>query len=120
MYRGGISIRTLRIWVERLPQESETKTEMRNAVPDDVMERAHSEYRPDRAPWSRVETILTELKDEMRLSRNVAIAAAGGKPPEFTPSPRPGIPPKSASASRMTDEMRRALDPRMRDQPKEA
>ncbi|QEU76878.1 hypothetical protein CP967_31130 [Streptomyces nitrosporeus] len=115
-----MSLRTLRIWIENLPQESATKTQMRNDVPDDAMAQASSEYRPDKAAWSRIETFMAQLVDELRLSRSVAIAAAGGKPPEFRPVPRPGIPPKSASPKRMTDEMRRELDPRMRDQPKEA
>ncbi|GAA3018386.1 hypothetical protein Sfulv_55250 [Streptomyces fulvorobeus] len=93
---------------------------MRNSVPDDVMQKAHGEYRPDKAPHSFQETLLIEIKDELRLNRSVAIAAAGGTPPEFTPTPRPGIPPTSAVRTGMTDEDRRALDPRMRDQPKEA
>ncbi|MFF6928362.1 hypothetical protein [Streptomyces californicus] len=110
----------MRIWIEQLPPESATKTAMRNSVPDDVMGRASADYRPDKAAWSRGEILLVELKDELRLSRNVAIAAAGGTPPEFIPTSRPGVPPKSASAPRMSDEQRRALDPRLRNQPKEA
>ncbi|KDQ65758.1 hypothetical protein [Streptomyces sp. NTK 937] len=120
MYRGGVSLRTLRIWIEKLPQESSTKTEMRNAVTPEQMERARTEYRPDLAPWSRVEIFLAELRDEIVLSRSVAIAAAGGKPPEFTPTSRPGIPPNVTPRKGMTDDQRRALDPRLRNQPKEA
>lgn len=116
-----MSLRRLRVYIDRLPPESWTKTELRNAVPDEEMAKATGEYRPDRAPWSGVEMLLVGIKDELVMSRGVAIAAAGGKPPEFTPSPRPGIPPKSATARRgLTDEQRRALDPRLRDQPKEA
>lgn len=65
--------------------------------------------------------LLAAIRDELVMSRLVAISAAGGKPPEFSPMPRPGVPPKSArQAPRMTDEMRRVLDPRLRDQPTEA
>lgn len=62
--------------------------------------------------------LLAGIKDEITLSRSVAIAAAGGKPPDFTPTSRPGIPPTSNSARQgLTDEQRRALDPRLRNQP---
>lgn len=65
--------------------------------------------------------LLADLKDQIVLSRLVAIAAAGGKPPEFRPTPRPGIPPTaSGGRRRLTDDQRAALDPRLRTQPKEA
>lgn len=120
MYRGGLSLRRLRILIEHLPPESATKTAIRNAIPAVEIERATGEHRPDRAPWSGVELLLAALKDEVILSRHVAIAAAGGKPPEFTPTPRPGIPPRSAQKRGLTDEQRRALDPRLRNQTQEA
>ncbi|MFD5198800.1 hypothetical protein ACFWM7_01255 [Streptomyces sp. NPDC058375] len=110
----------MRIWIEHLPPESATKTAMRNDVPDDVMAQASADYRPDKAAWSREEILLVELKDEVIRLRNATLAAAGATPPEFIPTSRPGIPPKSASAPRMSDEQRRALDPRLRNQPKEA
>lgn len=118
MYRGRLSIRRLRILIEHLPPESATKTAIRNAVgPDELA--ASGEYRPDLGQWSSMEMLLAVLRDELVLTRHVAIAAAGGKPPEFVPMSRPGIPPKSAQKSVMTDDMRRALDPRLRDQPTE-
>lgn len=80
-----------------------------------------ADYRPDKAPWSNVELLLAALKDEVRLQTNVAISAAGGKPPEFKPTPRPGVTPSGASRSGgMTDEQRRAIDPRLRNQTQEA
>lgn len=120
VYRGRLSLRRLRVLIEHLPRESATKTALANAVPDDVMRQASSDYRPDRAPWSHVEILLAEIKDQITLSRLIAVAAAGGKPDEFTPTPRPGIPPKSTSRQGLTDEQRRAIDPRLRNQPKEA
>ncbi|KUN16562.1 hypothetical protein AQJ23_44785 [Streptomyces antibioticus] len=91
-------------------------------MPVEELERSTDAGRPDLAPWSGTETLLAAVKDEIRLTRMVLVAANGGKPGEFTPTPRPGIPPKSAQKSRrtMTDEQRRALDPRLRNQPKEA
>lgn len=106
--------------IEHLPQESATKTALRNSIPDDVMAQASADYRPDKAAWSRLETQMAELKDEVIRSRYAAIAIAGGTPPEFVPTSRPGIPPTTASRKGMTDEQRRAIDPRLRNQPKEA
>ncbi|WP_406160988.1 hypothetical protein [Streptomyces canus] len=107
--------------IEHLPPESATKTALRNAIPAEALERV-GEGRPDLAPWSGTETLLASVKDEVRLLRMVMVAANGGKPGEFTPTPRPGIPPKSAQSKRegLSDEQRRALDPRLRNQPKEA
>jgi hypothetical protein len=107
------------VLIDHLPPESATKTEIRNAVDPDQLA-ASGEYRPDLGQWSATEMLLAILRDELVLSRHVAIAAAGGKPPEFEPMSRPGVPPKSAAKSGMTDEMRRVLDPRLRDQPMEA
>ncbi|MFD3361624.1 hypothetical protein ACFWW5_00790 [Streptomyces albidoflavus] len=87
-------------------------------MPEGSADDIPSDYRPDLAPWSGVEILLATLRDEIALLRIVTIAAAGGKPPEFTPTPRPGIPPKSAArkGGGLTDEQRRALDPRLRNQ----
>lgn len=108
--------------IEHLPPESATKTAIRNAIPLEEMERTTDEGRPDLAPWSGTETLLAAVKDEIRLLRITLLAVNGNKAPEFTPTPRPGIPPKSAHKTRqgLTDEQRRALDPRLRNQPKEA
>jgi hypothetical protein len=116
-----LSFRRLRILIEHLPPESATKTAIRNSIPVEQLTSGGA-GRPDLAPWSGTETLLAALKDEVTLLRMITVAANGGKPGEFTPTPRPGIPPKSAQTKRssLTDEQRRALDPRLRDQPKEA
>jgi hypothetical protein len=110
------------VLIEHLPPESATKTALRNSIPAEEMDRATGESRPDLAPWSGTEILLASVKDEVRLLRMVMVAANGGKPGEFEPTPRPGIPPRSAATKRkgMTDEQRAALDPRLRHQPKEA
>ncbi|WP_234432337.1 hypothetical protein [Streptomyces sp. NRRL S-378] len=105
--------------IEHLPPESATKTEIRNSVDPSELT-ASGDYRPDLGQWSAVEMLLAALRDEIVLSRHVAIAAAGGTAPEFEPMSRPGIPPKSAVRRTLTDEQRRAIDPRLRDQPMEA
>lgn len=122
MYRGKLSLRRLRVLIEHLPPESATKTAIRNAVGVEIVEESGGDYRPDLGQWSSLEMLLAAIKDELMLNRIIAIAAAGGKPPEFVPTPRPGVPPVSAqrTGGGMTDEMRRVLDPRLRDQPTEA
>ena len=120
VYRGRLSLRRLRILIQHLPPESATKTALRNEAEEQGAATSSAEYRPDKAPWSGVEIMLAIVRDEIRQNTNAAIAIAGGTPPEFTPTPRPGIPPKSAARKGLTDEQRRALDPRLRNQPKEA
>jgi hypothetical protein len=64
---------------------------------------------------------LAAVKDEIRLLRHTLLAVNGNKPPAFEPTPRPGIPPKRKTKyRRLSDDQRRALDPRLRNQPKEA
>ncbi|MEU3986182.1 hypothetical protein AB0F77_40005 [Streptomyces sp. NPDC026672] len=116
-----MSIRRLRVLIEHLPTESATKTILRNATPAEVMEKASEDARPDLGPWSHVEILLAALKDEVTKLVHITSIANGGKPGDFTPTPRPGIPPKSVTKRKqLTDEQRRALDPRLRQQPKEA
>lgn len=120
MYRGRLSLRTLRVWIEHLPPESATKTAIRNSITPEQMAEASDEARPDLAPWSGAETLLAQVKDEITRLRHTLIAVNGGKPGEFTPTPRPGVPPKRAKKyRRLTDEQKAALDPRLRNQPKE-
>ncbi|MEU3730005.1 hypothetical protein AB0E81_11430 [Streptomyces sp. NPDC033538] len=115
-----MSLRTLRIWIEHLPPESATKTAIRNSIPAEELDKSADEGRPDLAPWSGAETLLAAVKDEIRLLRSTLIAVNGGKPAEFVPTPRPGIPPKrKQSYRRLDDAQRAALDPRLRNQPKE-
>lgn len=114
-----MSIRRLRVLIDHLPPESATKTALRNEITPEQLEAASANYQPDKAQWSMVEILLAGIKDEITLARNVSIAAAGGKPPDFNPTPRPGIS-TSARKKTLTDEQRRELDPRLRsEQPKE-
>lgn len=104
--------------LEHLPPESATKTALRNEItPEQLASAATGDYRPDEAPWSSVAILLASIKDEITLSRHVAISAAGGKPPKFTPTARPGVPSTSITPKRLSDEQRRAIDPRLRNQP---
>ncbi|WP_237518840.1 hypothetical protein [Streptomyces sp. SID5910] len=84
------------------------------------MDKAADEARPDLAPWSSAETLLAQVKDELVRVRHTLIAVNGGKPGEFVPTPRPGVPPKRKQKyRRLSGDQRAALDPRLRSQPKE-
>lgn len=115
-----MSLRRLRVLIEHLPPESATKTAVRNSITPEQMAEATGDYRPDQAPWSGVEMLLASVLDAIRHNTATALAVAGGTPTELEPTPRPGIPPKTQARKGMTDEQRRELDPRLRQQPKES
>jgi hypothetical protein len=94
---------------------------MRNATPEDVAKEASEAARPDLGKWSNLEMLVAALLDSVRANTSVLVAANGSKPLDLTPTPRPGIPPtKPTGQRRLTDEQRRALDPRLRTEPREA
>lgn len=64
--------------------------------------------------------LLASLLDSVRLNTATLVAVNGGSKPNIDPTPRPGIPPKQSGRRRLTDEQRRALDPRLRNEPREA
>ncbi|KPC89887.1 hypothetical protein ADL27_38380 [Streptomyces sp. NRRL F-6602] len=101
--------------ITHLPPESATKTALRLAMTDEERAAAQDGADPSAAPWSGVELLLAQLRDELVLSRGVAIAAAGGKPPAFQPYPRPGVVSGTTSSRRhLSDEDRARIDPRLR------
>jgi antitoxin (DNA-binding transcriptional repressor) of toxin-antitoxin stability system len=121
VYRGRMSLRRLRVLIEHLPPESATKTAMRNAAPADIAAKSSEGARPDLGRWSNLEMLTAALLDAVRANTSVLVAANGGTPLDLTPTPRPGIPPtKSTGRRRLTDEQRRAIDPRLRTEPREA
>lgn len=63
--------------------------------------------------------LMASVLDAVRLNTASMIAVNGGPQPHIDPTPRPGIPPKQ-SRKRLTDEQRRALDPRIRNNSREA
>lgn len=122
VYRGSLSLRRLRILIEHLPPESVTKTAIRRDLTPEQIEaaRSNTDHRPDLAPWSNIEMLTASLLDAVRLNTASMIAVNGGPQPHVDPTPRPGIPPKKTGRNRLTDEQRRAIDPRMRNTPREA
>lgn len=115
-----MSLRRLRILIEHLPPESATKTAMRrNATPEQIAAAtADEDYRPDLAPWSSLEMLTASLLDAVRMNTAAMIAVNGGPQPSVDPTPRPGIPPTQSNSTRLSEDQRRALDPRMRNQPR--
>lgn len=112
-------MRKLRVILEHLPPESATKTALRNAADPEDLKRASTDARADRAPWSSTEMLLAAVLDAIRINTAVTVAAGGGKPGKFEPTPRPGVEPTSQGRRELSDDQRRALDPRLRNQPQE-
>jgi hypothetical protein len=106
------------VLVDQLPPESATVTAIRNAIPEDELEKRRQDSDASRAPWSVVEGLLATLIDEVRYG-NWLFAQANSErkiqPP--TPIPRPGIKPKERHRMSIADI--KALDPRLRDLPDE-
>lgn len=111
-----MSLRRLRVLLEHLPPESATKTALRAAAPAEARQ-APRNPRPDLAPWSNGEMLLASIVDAVNVNTATVIASVGGKPAAVEPIPRPGIPPKQKARTGLTPEQRRALDPRLRNQP---
>ncbi len=102
--------------IEHLPPESATMTAIRNdqeksGALDDL-----PEGKPEEAPWSKLEMLLATAIDELRALRHAYTVVhspkgSSGKSPE--PVPRPGY--KRRRKSRLTQEQRKMLDPRLRE-----
>lgn len=89
MYRGDLSYRRLWVLVTKLPQESATQTELRDAAPPVVVE-ANAETKF--GPWSVINYQLAQVLDALHRLEYVE-AVTGGiepKPDPPKPTPRPG------------------------------
>jgi hypothetical protein len=118
LYRGRLSYRKLGVLVNHLPPESATITAIRASMTDEELEEQANAADPEAGRWSSLEMLLAALYDEVRRFEHLYVSAhtkkgqAGKAPP---PLPRPGVSrrPKRRQ-SRLTDEQRRILDPRLR------
>lgn len=113
-------MRRLRILIENLPPESATKTAIRRTITPEQMEEASKGARPDLAPWSSAEMLLASVLDAVRLNTQTLVAVNGGPQPRLAPTPRPGVPRQETGRKKLTAEQRRAIDPRLRNEPREA
>lgn len=89
--------------IEHLPPESATMTALRNALPEDELERIAEKGEPEKSRWSQAEQLLAAAVDSMRRVEHILILANSDKgtkkpkPPE--PIRRPGArPPKKKTA----------------------
>jgi hypothetical protein len=116
--RQKLSWRKLGVYVDHLPPESATITAIRASMTDEEIEERSESGDPSKGRWSSAEMLLAGLVDEVRRFEHIYVSAhvkkgQAGKPPE--PLARPGVTPGAKRRrSRLTDEQRRALDPRLR------
>jgi hypothetical protein len=100
------------VLIKFLPPESAVNTALRNDTPADVM----AAGAPDQAaaPWSRVETLLAMVVDEIRTLTWATVQSSTEKTiPKPDPVVRPGVSPgRRLRVLSMTDAQR--LDPRLR------
>lgn len=105
--------------MDHLPPESATITAIRASLTEEEIEERAGETDPAQGRWSSSEMLLASLLDEVRRLEYLYVSThvkkgQAGRPPEALP--RPGISRGSRKArrSRLTDEQRRILDPRLR------
>lgn len=90
LFAGRLSYRRLWVLIRRLPQESWTQTELRDAADEELVAPAREERF---GPWALANYQLASLLDAVRRVEYVS-AVAGQlepKPVPPEPSPRPGV-----------------------------
>jgi hypothetical protein len=119
LYRGRLSYRKLGVLIDHLPPESATITAIRSAMTDEELTEWSAGGDPAKGRWSSLEMLIAALLDEVRRFEHMYVSAhvkKGQSGPAPAPVPRPGISQKTPARrrSRLTDEQRRMLDPRLR------
>jgi hypothetical protein len=120
IFTKKMSLRKAAVLIERLPQESATMTALRRDAPDPDAGEMVDPRAPIKAPWSAEEMLVAQVIDEIRHLRYSVDTFAAGKDAGKVPVPenvvRPGVEPKQSSKRQktLTQEQRRALDPRLR------
>lgn len=105
--------------IDHLPPESATITAIRAGLSEDELEASGEGADPAKGRWSSLEMLMASVIDELRALQYLYVSAhvaqgQAGKPPE--PVARPGVVKRKRKTrqSRLTDEQRRILDPRLR------
>lgn len=89
-----MTVRRLRVLIQRLPAESATWTALRNAMSDEELAKQAERGEPEKGRWSQLEQLVAGLVDSSRRLEYILVAAnSDGKkrlpdPPE--PIRRPG------------------------------
>lgn len=97
-----------------LPAESATMTAVRIAAPADELAKVAEDTDPAQGRWSQDQMLAAAQLDTLRQILHALYATRGakvGSPPP--PTPRPGVA-GAKKRKRTPPEMRRVLDPRMR------
>lgn len=111
---GRLTWRLLGVIYRNLPAQSATMTALRCAAPPDMLAKAAEHVDPAEGRWSHDQMLAAAQLDTLRLILHALYATSGakvGQPP--APTPRPGIA-GTRKRKRTPPELRRVLDPRMR------
>lgn len=89
-----MTVRRLRVLIQRLPAESATWTALRNAMSDEELAKQAERGEPEKGRWSQLEQLVASLLDATRRVEYVLICAnteSKAKRPEAPkPTRRPG------------------------------
>lgn len=92
-----MSVRRLRVLIQKLPPESHTLTALRNDLSADEYEAQGRRGEPEKGRWSQAEQILAGISDSLRRLEYILIVAnsdgKGRKPQRPEPMRRPGVEP---------------------------
>ncbi|MCX4450718.1 DUF5361 domain-containing protein [Streptomyces sp. NBC_01789] len=90
-----MSVRRLRVLIQRLPPESATMTALRNALSPEEYEEQARNGRPEEGRWSMDQQLLAGISDALRDLQYITVVAnsdgKGRKPKRPEPMRRPGV-----------------------------
>ncbi|MGW6741629.1 hypothetical protein ACWGDX_13035 [Streptomyces sp. NPDC055025] len=102
-----MTVRRLRVLIERLPPESATMTALRNAMTAEEHEQLARKGEPEKGRWSQIEQLLAGISDGLRDLQYITVVAnsdgKGRKPKRPEPMRRPGVGTSKAREA-LTDE----------------
>ncbi|MFC9268907.1 hypothetical protein ACFTXJ_14190 [Streptomyces zhihengii] len=90
-----MTVRRLRVLIERLPPESRTMTALRNGLSQEEYELQARKAKPEEGPWSQSEQLLAVIADSLQQLQYLTVLAnsdgKGRKPRRPEPIRRPGV-----------------------------
>ncbi len=89
-----LTFRRFRVLLDRLPEDSTTRTKMRDAFTDEELLEMAKNGRSERrghGPLSRHDLFLIDLMDQLKWVEYAIYRSQGGKPNKPEPTPRPGV-----------------------------
>lgn len=94
-----MTVRRLRVLIQKLPPESHTLTALRNELTDEELTEQADKAEPEKGRWSQLDQLIAANNDLLRRIEYVLICANSEKkdhPPPPEPMRRPGAGPKKA------------------------